>query len=164
MRIKQLLFTLLFATQIPAITSAQQKIHCHLADGTKSKGREGLQNIADEKYFTKWCFDSPQQLPYFLVLSADESFLLTQYGFVSGEDTNSYPERNPLAWKLYGSHNMQDWILLDEKKNDWTMDDQNEQEFRFKVSSKDKFKHYKFEFTRMQGSTRIQLAEINLYQ
>lgn len=164
MKSKHILVSLISAILFPISTSAQQKVQISLTDGTPSKGRESVQNVADGKYYTKWCYDSPKNLPYFVVLSANDAFQLTQYGFVSGEDTSSYIERNPLAWKLFGSNDKQNWTLLEEKKNDWTMDDQNEQEFLFKVTSKESYKHYKFEFIRMQGSTRIQLAEINLYQ
>lgn len=164
MKAKYVLLCLLSTFLFPITLSAQQKVQVELTDGTPSHGEEGLQNVADGKYYTKWCYDSPQKLPYYVVLSAQEAFSLKQYGYVSGEDTNSYIDRNPLAWKVYGSNDKQNWTLLDEKKNDWTMDDQNEQEFLFKINPKDNYKHYKFEFIRMQGSTRIQLAEINLYQ
>lgn len=164
MKTKYILASLLAAVLFPIATSAQKKVQTTLADGTPSTGDEGIQNVTDGKYYTKWCYDSSQKLPYYVVLSAKEAFQMKQYGLVSGDDTNTYTDRNPLSWKLYGSNDKQNWTLLDEKKNDWTMDDQNEQEFLFKVAPKDSYKFYKFEFIRMQGSTRIQLAEINLYQ
>ncbi len=120
--------------------------------------------LVDRHYYTKWCYDNPEEMPYNVIVSTKEPIKLGQYGFVTAEDTNHYPIRNPMDWRVWGSNDQQNWTKVDEKKFNWTMRDENEQEYTFKVKDAESFRYYKFEFVKMQGGTRIQLSEINLYR
>ena len=125
---------------------------------------EGPAMVADGRYDTKWCVDSPQQMPYTIVLDAGEETSFAEYGFVTGDDTQDYPDRNPVTWRVSGSNDKQNWTVLDDQKNNRSMGDENEQEYCFKPTFKGKYRYYRFEFIRMAGGTRIQLSEINLHK
>lgn len=135
-----------------------------LVDGPTNIDDESAEMIADGHYYTKWCYDNASDLPYTLIVSTKEPIRLGQYGLVSAEDSYYYPGRNPLDWRVSGSNDKKSWTKLDERKFNWTMRDENEQEYIFKVKDAVSFRYYKFEFLKMQKDTRIQLSEINLYK
>ena len=56
------------------------------------------------------------------------------------------------------------WKMLTEVKNDRSMRDENEQEYRFRVKDAAAYRYYKFEFEKVWEDTRIQLSEIKLYK
>jgi len=145
---------------------AQAPIKLTFVNGTGPSDDEGPAMICDSKLSTKWCIDSPRQLPYMIVLDAGEQTSIAEYGLVTGDDTNAYPERNPVTWTLSGSNDKQNWTIMDSQKNNRSLPSEGLQECRFKpigAGAKDKFRYFRFEFVKMAGSTRIQLSEINLY-
>ena len=89
---------------------------------------------------------------------------ITEYRFVTGDDTHSYPDRNPVTGRVSGSNDQKQWTTLDEQKNNRLLRDENEQEYRFKSAATGSFRYYRFEFIRMAGDTRLQLSEIKLYK
>ena len=145
---------------------AQAPIKLTLVSGTGPQDEEGPAMVVDGRLSTKWCIDSPRELPYRLVLDAGGQTNIAEYGLVTGDDTNAYPERNPVTWELSGSNDKQDWTIIDIQKNNRSLPSEGLQECRFKptgAGAKDKFRYFRFEFVKMAGSTRIQLSEINLY-
>ena len=143
---------------------AQSALKTTLVSGSGRDSNEGPAMVCDGEYSTKWCLDEPQLMPYTIVLDAGKQTGVAEYGFVTGNDTQMYPDRNPSTWRVSGSNDKQNWTLLDDKKNDRRLRDENEQEFRFKLATEGNFRYFRFEFTRMRGGTRIQLSEINLYK
>ena len=141
-----------------------QTIKTTLVSGPGRDIGEGPAMVCDGRYDTKWCVDSPRQMPYTIVLDAGEETSFAEYGFVTGDDTQSYPDRNPVTWRVSGSNDKQNWTLLDDQKNNRSIGDENEQEYCFQPTFKGKYRYYRFEFIRMAGSTRIQLSEINLHK
>ncbi len=143
---------------------AQDKVKTSFVDGTLPDGREGARMVADGLKMTKWCIDSPQRMPYYVILSAESAVQLKEYSLTTGNDTHSYPDRNPASWMVYGSNDQSSWKLLDEKHSYFRMTDLNEQEYFFPVKAKDSYRFFKFVFHEMQDDTRIQLSEITLYK
>lgn len=141
-----------------------QAIKTTLVKGTGPNDDEGPAMVCDGSYDTKWCIDSRRQLPYMIILDAGTETNIAEYGFVTGDDTSSYPDRNPVTWKVSGSNDKENWTLLDDQKNNASMGDEDQEEYRFKPTFNGKFRYFRFEFIRMAGSTRIQLSEINLYK
>ena len=141
-----------------------QTIKTTFVSGPGRDRGEGPAMVADGRYDTKWCVDAPNQLPYTIVLDAGEEVSFAEYGFVTGDDTQEYPDRNPVTWRVSGSNDKQNWTPIDDQKNNRSMGDENEQEYCFKPTFKGKYRYYRFEFIKMAGGTRIQLSEINLYK
>ena len=145
------------------ITFAQSTTKLTLVSGP-GRGEEGAAMVCDGQFSTKWCIDSPRQLPYVIVLDAGQQMPLAEYGLVTGDDTDSYPERNPVTWRVSGSNDKQNWTTIDDRKNDRSLPADNYQEYRFAPSGKGQYRYFRFEFIRMAGGSRIQLSEIFLYK
>lgn len=150
-------------SEINLYTTVQTPIKATFVSGT-GHGKEGAAMAADGHFYTKWCIDNARQMPYAIVLDAGQPTIVSEYRFVTGDDTHTYPDRNPVNWRMSGSNDKQNWTTLDEQKNNRSLRDENEQEYRFKPSSKGSFRYYRFEFIRMTEGTRLQLSEIKLYK
>ena len=157
------LITLFSYLLISSVLMAQDAIKTTLVRGTGPNDDEGPKMICDGQFSTKWCIDSPRQMPYTIVLDAGQATTVAEYGLVTGDDTSTYTDRNPVAWKVSGSNDNETWTTLDDQKNNRLLPDEDQQEYRFKPSSKGSYRYYRFEFFRMKGGTRIQLSEICLY-
>lgn len=148
---------------VSAAASAQNVVKATFVEGTKPDGREGAAKVADGRKSTKWCIDEPNQMPYYVILSAGEQPIqLQEYIFTTADDTDMYPERNPCSWTVYGSNDKTNWKVVDEKHSNLRMGDLNEQEYFFPVKTKGTYRYFKFVFYEMQEGTRIQLSEIGL--
>ncbi len=156
------MLTILFIGQF-SLTLAQTKVKTTFVSGTESGGKESTELVADGYKWTKWCMSDEKKMPYFVILDVQQPTEISQYGLVTGDDTNSYPGRNPLAWNIYGSNDQKEWSVINRVKFDQRMSDENEQEYRYRIHQPQTFRYYKFEFTRMTSGTMIQLSEINLY-
>ena len=143
---------------------AQNRVKVSFVDGTTTEGREGAQMVADGLKSTKWCYDAPQRMPYYVILSTETAVQPREYSLTTGNDTHSYPDRNPASWMVYGSNDQSAWKLIDERHSCFRMTDLNEQEYFFPVEAKESYRYFKFVFTEMQDDTRIQLSEISLYK
>ena len=130
----------------------------------EESGKEGPEMACDGRLFTKWCIDEPGQMPYTITLDAGSQTAVTEYRFWTGDDTHTYPSRNPVCWRFSGSNDKQTWTVLDEQKNNRRLRDENEQEFRFMPPVKGQYRYYRFEFIKMTAGTRLQLSEIKLYK
>lgn len=151
-------------SEINLYKTAKTAVKTTFVSGTGRDGKEGAAMAADGRLFTKWCVDESREMPYTIVLDAGEQLAVSEYGFVTGDDTHTYPDRNPVTWRISGSNDKQAWTPLDEQRLNRRMRDENEQEFRFKVPAPTAFRYYRFEFIRMADGTRLQLSEIKLYK
>ena len=151
-------------SEIYLYDKVQMPVKANFVSGSGSNGKEGAAKAADGWLFTKWCIDEPSQMPYAITLDAGQQTPITEYRFVTGDDTHSYPERNPVSWKVSGSNDQQNWTTLDEQKGNSRLRDENEQEYRFRLKATGSYRYYRFEFLRMADGTRLQLSEIKLYK
>ena len=150
-------------SEINLYTRVQTPLTATFVSGS-GNGKEGAAMAADGHLYTKWCIDNARQMPYAIVLDAGQPTAVSEYRFVTGDDTHTYPDRNPVTWRMSGSNDKQKWTTLDEQKNNRSLRDENEQEYRFKPANKGSFRYYRFEFIRMTAGTRLQLSEIKLYK
>lgn len=133
-------------------------------DGTSPDGKEGARLVVDGHKWTKWCLDEPQQMPYQVTLDAGTPTAIKGYALTTGDDASTYPFRNPISWNIYGSNDRKDWHVVEQVKYNRDLGEDNEQTYTFAVKESKAWRYYKFEFTRMPESTRMQLAEIKLYK
>ena len=115
---------------------AQETIKTTLVSGTGNDREEGPAMICDGDFSTKWCVDEPSLMPYTIILDAGSPTSFAEYGFVTGNDTQDYPDRNPVTWVLSGSNDKQNWTVMDKQENDRTLRDENHQEYLFKPAQK----------------------------
>ena len=151
-------------SEIYLYDKVQMPVKATFVSGSGRDGKEGAAMAADGWLFTKWCIDEPRQMPYSIILDAGEAAPVTEYRFVTGDDTHDYPDRNPVSWKMSGSNDQKSWTVLDEQKGNRLLRDENEQEYRFRPATSGSYRYYRFEFLKMAGGTRLQLSEIKLFK
>lgn len=151
-------------SEIYLYDKVQMPVKATFVSGSGRDGKEGAAMAADGWLFTKWCIDEPRQMPYSIILDAGEAATVTEYRFVTGDDTHDYPDRNPVSWKMSGSNDQKSWTVLDEQKGNRLLRDENEQEYRFRPATSGSYRYYRFEFLKMAGGTRLQLSEIKLFK
>ncbi len=151
-------------SEIYLYDKVQMPVKATFVSGSGRDGKEGAAMAADGWLFTKWCIDEPRQMPYSIILNAGEAAPVTEYRFVTGDDTHDYPDRNPVSWKMSGSNDQKSWTVLDEQKGNRLLRDENEQEYRFRPATSGSYRYYRFEFLKMAGGTRLQLSEIKLFK
>lgn len=85
-------------------------------------GSENWNNLTDNNVNTKYCASFSGDT--YIMFDAGEQFDVYGYRIYTANDTQSYPERNPRSWKLYGTDtyttNADDvcWNLIDEVYDD----------------------------------------------
>ena len=151
-------------SEIYLYDKVQMPVKATFVSGSGRDGKEGAAMATDGWLFTKWCIDEPRQMPYSIILDAGEAAPVTEYRFVTGDDTHDYPDRNPVSWKMSGSNDQKSWTVLDEQKGNRLLRDENEQEYRFRPATSGNYRYYRFEFLKMAGGTRLQLSEIKLFK
>ncbi len=151
-------------SEINLYDKPQTPVKATFVSGTGRDGKEGTAMAADGRLFTKWCIDEPRQMPYAIVLDTNQPTVISEYRFYTGDDTHTYPDRNPVTWRMSGSNDQQNWTTLDEQKGNRRLRDENEQEYRFKPTASGSFRYYRFEFIGMTNGTRLQLSEIKLFK
>lgn len=151
-------------SEIYLYDKVQMPVKATFVSGSGRDSKEGAAMAADGWLFTKWCIDEPRQMPYSIILDAGEAATVTEYRFVTGDDTHDYPDRNPVSWKMSGSNDQKSWTVLDEQKGNRLLRDENEQEYRFRPATSGNYRYYRFEFLKMAGGTRLQLSEIKLFK
>lgn len=151
-------------SEIYLYDKVQMPVKATFVSGSGRDSKEGAAMAADGWLFTKWCIDEPRQMPYSIILDAGEAAPVTEYRFVTGDDTHDYPDRNPVSWKMSGSNDQKSWTVLDEQKGNRLLRDENEQEYRFRPATSGNYRYYRFEFLKMAGGTRLQLSEIKLFK
>lgn len=151
-------------SEIYLYDKVQMPVKATYVSGSGRDGKEGAAKAADGWFFTKWCIDEPSQMPYSITLDAGEAAPISEYRFVTGDDTHDYPERNPISWKMSGSNDQKSWTVLDEQKSNRRLRDENEQEYRFRPATSGNYRYYRFEFLKMADGTRLQLSEIKLFK
>jgi len=70
-------------------------------EGTSADGSEGIDKLFDDDTSTKWCnvnYDSPR----YVIFHSPEPIVVTGYEITTANDAESYSERNPRSWTLYG--------------------------------------------------------------
>lgn len=105
-------------------------------NGPEGFGGEGWGNAADDNVGTKYCGSFSGNSSF--LFDAGSEVNVYGYRIYTANDTQSNPGRNPSSWKLYGSNSQLDvsdsgWQLIDERKDDWTMQATNYEPYDFYI-------------------------------
>ncbi len=105
-------------------------------NGPEGFGGEGWENAADDDVGTKYCGSFSGNSSF--LFDAGSEVNVYGYRIYTANDTQSNPGRNPSSWKLYGSNSQLDvsdsgWQLIDERKDDWTMQATNYEPYDFYI-------------------------------
>ena len=121
---------------------------------------------------SKWCCLLGSGI--YVEFNTPDAIIPTGYILTTAEDTQTYPNRNPTAWVLYGKRNQGDaWTLLDSKTNYTSMPASNNTDVSFTFSNSQAYKYFRFEVSAVNGlqnndqynnqpAYKFQLAELRL--
>ena len=132
------------------------------SDGNNSKsGNESGQNVFDGSVNTKWCFTKTADYPWVAwTFDNGRRELINKYSISSANDS---PARDPKHWKIYGSMNGSDWVVIDEQDN---VSFPNRKETKeFIMNQYVSYNAYKFEFIERAAAdtwNMYQFSEWNL--
>ena len=128
--------------------------------------------LLDNNTESKWCCLLGNGI--YVEFNTPTAIIPTGYILTTAEDTQTYPNRNPTAWVLYGKRNQGDaWTLLDSKTNYTSMPASNHTDVSFSFSNSQAYKYFRFEVSAVSGlqnndqynnqpAYKFQLAELRL--
>ncbi len=128
---------------------------------------EGAAKAFDDSVSTKW-YTGSGIAPYLIQYDFDGTDLyeVTSYTITSANDDYG---RDPHVWQLLGSNNGIDWTVLDDRTaaeapvtDGWWTTIQRHTTRQFVPESTGTFNIYRFQFTQTEGTTQLQLSEIEL--
>ncbi|MHC4202908.1 MAG: discoidin domain-containing protein, partial [Planctomycetota bacterium] len=121
--------------------------------------REGIRASVDGDVKTKWCVEHRNRpVVWVLRVPKGEGVAHSSYTLTSGNDS---PPRDPRSWVLEASADGRTWVELDKQENvDSSRRRSQERTFRFENATK--YEAYRFRFLKVNGGSRLQLAEVRL--
>lgn len=96
----------------------------------------------------------------YLVFQTEKAIAPTAYVFVTGNDTDFYPERNPVQWVLYGSTDGENWVALDQVSNGNMVGD-NYIPHVYTMENTEKYNWFCFS---VENTGTLQLQELMIFQ
>lgn len=132
---------------------------------------ETSEKLFDNSTTTKWYVQSGQKQNnlWFVEFMGNYASKPTGYKLYTGNDTETYTHRNPVAWKLYGKTREGDqWTLLDDRNSEQNpadaMPERNgaEKSFTFNKVSGGNYKFYRLEISKSKGNQDLQLSRFVL--
>ena len=110
----------------------------YVYDGySESYYNEGWDNAADNSVYTKYC--GPFSGSAYFLFDAGSEVDAYGYRIYTANDTQRNSDRNPSAWKLFGSNTQltdpydDGWVLIDQQEDNWTMEATNYTPYDFYI-------------------------------
>lgn len=119
---------------------------------------EGSLKVIDNNTASKFLIN-PFVSPLLIQFECNAPAMAAQYSMTSGGDA---PERDPKDWRLEGSANGTDWVLLDSRTNQ-TFSGRGQTRI-FDVASPAEYKFYRLNITAISSPGLFQLAEWRLLE
>lgn len=95
--------------------------------GSSYSDNESQEKLFDDDINTKYCGPFSSGTTLYIYIDAGKKVTLSGYRMTTGNDTDSYPQRNPVSWSLLGSNTQSEqpddavWTPLDHRENDNTL-------------------------------------------
>ncbi len=134
--------------------------------GDDGVGNQNYTRLIDNNNKSKWCCVLEGDGIY-AEFSTPDAIIPTGYVLTTGDDTETYPNRNPKEWKLYGKLNEGDkWTLLDSIANYTSLPATNLTDVNFNFSNSQPYKYFRFEVKAVNAQENnkfiFQLQEMKL--
>lgn len=127
-------------------------------EGPDGNSGEGVENLFDNNKDTKYCLTVDGEIT--VTFKTKKDCTVSAYLMRTGNDTSSYPERNPDSWSFYGSSDGAYWTLITEEADGGAaMGTDDKTWYGFEVANPAPYKFYKMVFNE---NGIIQLSEIRL--
>lgn len=124
---------------------------------------ESASNLFDGYESSKYCLNAKNGAE--VVWSMTRQVPLSAYALVTGNDTETYPDRNPISWELYGSVDGTEdsWTLIDQVENTDRMPAANYAYVGFILDETVTYSHFRIVLHTAADCEYMQLSEIRLY-
>ncbi|MGM9637220.1 MAG: hypothetical protein ACI3YK_04460 [Eubacteriales bacterium] len=124
---------------------------------------EGAPNLFDGYESSKYCLGAKDEVE--VVWSMTRQVPLSAYALVTGNDTETYPDRNPISWELYGSADGTEdsWTLIDKVENTDRMPAANYAYVGFILDETVTYPYFRIVLNTAADCDYLQLSEIRLY-
>lgn len=160
------------------ILAAEETVTFAALYGTANNdtANQGYSKLLDGALNSKWCdkigtVDGVEYIPY-IIFKASKPVIITDYTFVTGNDSKEQPGRNPKDWTIYGCNDYNEtnksggtWAVVHTVSNDTVMQNQNYASYKFTVENNSSiYKYYKLVITANHGAqyNLMQLSEMRI--
>lgn len=126
-------------------------------DGANNPNNEGEVQAFDNTSNTKWLiFNSTGNIAY--DFANEDAYAINRYTVTSANDE---PLRDPKNWNLQGSNDGSNWTTVDSQNNQYYGG--RFETKTFNISNTTAYKQYRLNVTANNGSTLLQIAEIQMF-
>ncbi len=126
--------------------------------------KEKSYNLFDNDFSTKWYVQDPVKEDgiWYVEFRSQMATIITGYTLQTAKDTEKYPQRNPVAWKLKGkTYEKDEWKVLDERDTDKNPSDalpsSNKAGKTYTFENDKPYQYFRLEISRSHG-TDMQLS------
>jgi alpha-L-fucosidase 2 len=120
---------------------------------------ESIEHSVDGNPGSKWCVEhNGKPVVWRAVLPAGKDTVVKSYSITSANDT---PTRDPREWKLEGSNDGKEWVVLDQR-TDEPQFERRQQKRTYNFENAKACRYYQITFSRNHGEARYQIGEIEL--
>ena len=169
MKVKLLTLLALLLTAATQAFSADDK-HVYTSytatsgNGSSNDG-ENYDKLVDNDKSTKWCVLNMQSNT-FIEFQSEEPIIPVGYIMTTGEDTESYPERNPKNWKILAKKQQSDeWTTLADVTNNDEMPAANTTDKEFSITDNiGAYQYFRLEVSAAKSGNVFQLAEFQFVE
>lgn len=134
--------------------------------GSGSSGDQPHNLLLDGNTSTKWCTNASTKTSgaWFVEFHTSEAVQVDGFRFTTGDDTQTYPGRNPLTWILKAKASGGDeWAVIDIRTNNTELPANNLESHDFDVEVQGKYQYFHLELRSNQYGDTMQLSEMRLY-
>lgn len=130
-----------------------------------ANAQEGSSRLFDQNPNTKWCNTNVEQASEEIFFHTNEPVKAIQYSLTMAKDHESYPNRVPDAWTLYGSKDNTSWTAIDKGNagdKNTLLSAKNGEKVTFSIMHRGEYQYYKLVFD-TPGEKGVQFADFELY-
>jgi len=132
--------------------------------GSGYAGGEGYNKLLDGNTGTKWCSNVKSDGVWYVEFHTASAVQVDGYKLTTGNDTQTYPGRNPKNWTLKAKVNSGDaWTVIDTKTDNTDMPAANYSSVDFETDVRGKYQYFRLEVSTVQSGDGLQLSEMQLY-
>ena len=132
--------------------------------GSGYAGGEGYNKLLDGNTGTKWCSKVKSDGVWYVEFHTASAVQVDGYKLTTGNDTQTYPGRNPKNWTLKAKVNSGDaWTVIDTKTDNTDMPAANYSSVDFETDVRGMYQYFRLEVSTVQSGDGLQLSEMQLY-
>ncbi len=145
---------------IKDVTTFENTFSISHENGGGPDGDEGSKKLIDNVITTKvFLGNVGNALTWQFLYDAPQ--IVNGYSFTSGNDA---PERDPKKWKVEGSIDGENWVVVDEREDEMWPEDKRRFSRTFLFTNKTAYNYYKFSILELRSGSNFQMSEVRLLE